>query len=131
MGPKSVVVSDRGTQAQYMDSTSLSKSYITNLSNYVAHPSSKPHSYFSHHPIPFAYVLPHIIVRMGSSDEPMPVCIVGLGCRLPGGSSSGEKFWELLMNKKSARSETPSDRWNVDSFYHPNGEKSGSVCVLH
>lgn len=67
---------------------------------------------------------------MGSLDEAIPIAIVGLGCRFPGGSSSGEKFWDLLVKKKSARKETPPDRFNVDSFYHPDGDRRGTVCRL-
>ncbi|KAK7754515.1 Type I Iterative PKS [Diatrype stigma] len=63
------------------------------------------------------------------SNEAMPIAIVGIGCRLPGGASSGEKFWDLLMKKQSARSETPPDRYNVDGFYHPDGEKNGTINV--
>ncbi|KAI1258543.1 hypothetical protein F5Y18DRAFT_444487 [Xylariaceae sp. FL1019] len=59
----------------------------------------------------------------------MPIAIVGIGCRLPGGASSGEEFWDLLMRKQSARSDTPPDRFNVDAFYHPNGDKNGTMNV--
>ncbi|KFH41335.1 Lovastatin nonaketide synthase-like protein [Hapsidospora chrysogenum ATCC 11550] len=66
---------------------------------------------------------------MGLRDEPVPIAIVGLGCRFPGGASSGEKFWDLLMNKRSARRDVPPDRFNVDSFYHPDGDKRGTMNV--
>ncbi|RYP39906.1 hypothetical protein DL767_002025 [Monosporascus sp. MG133] len=65
----------------------------------------------------------------GGGSGAMPIAIVGIGCRLPGGASSGEKFWDLLIRKQSARSETPPDRFNVDSFYHPDGEKNGTLNV--
>jgi acyl transferase domain-containing protein len=69
---------------------------------------------------------------MSSADEATPIAVVGLGCRFPGGASSGEKFWDLLMNKKSARKATPANRFNADAFYHPNGEKGGCVSfILH
>ncbi|KAI0153141.1 hypothetical protein GGR57DRAFT_146248 [Xylariaceae sp. FL1272] len=64
-----------------------------------------------------------------ANPEPMPIAIVGIGCRLPGGASSAEKFWDLLLKKQSARSNTPPDRFNVDGFYHPNGDKNGTMNV--
>lgn len=62
-----------------------------------------------------------------SEGEAMPIAIVGIGCRLPGGASSAEKLWDLVAQKKSARREIPADRFNVDSFYHPNADKNGTV----
>ena len=60
-------------------------------------------------------------------SEAMPIAIVGIGCRLPGGATDTEKFWKLMMDKKSARKEVPADRFNVDAFYHPDGDKNGTV----
>ncbi|KAH9876419.1 hypothetical protein J1614_003550 [Plenodomus biglobosus] len=57
----------------------------------------------------------------------MPIAVVGLGCRFPGDVTSGEKFWNLLVSKKSARTETPQERFNVDAFYHPDGDRYGTV----
>lgn len=57
----------------------------------------------------------------------MPIAIVGMGCRLPGGASSPEKLWDMLTKKRSARREIPSDRFNIDAFWHPNADKNGTV----
>lgn len=62
-----------------------------------------------------------------TDDHNMPIAIVGMGCRLPGGADSPDKLWEMLSQKKSARSETPLSRFNIDAFYHPNGSRNGSV----
>jgi acyl transferase domain-containing protein len=66
---------------------------------------------------------------MASSDNSgaMPIAIVGIGCRLPGGASNPEKLWDLLSRKQSARKETPPDRFNIDAFHHPNADKNGTV----
>lgn len=61
----------------------------------------------------------------------MPIAIVGMGCRLPGGASNPEKLWDLLTRKQSARKETPPDRFNIDAFYHPNADKNGTVCLIY
>lgn len=65
-----------------------------------------------------------------SEGEAMPIAIIGIGCRLPGGASSAEKLWDLVAQKKSARRDVPADRFNVDSFYHPNADKNGTVSSL-
>lgn len=68
--------------------------------------------------------------NMANESEAMPIAVVGMGCRLPGGASSPEKFWDMLMRKQSARREIPPERFNVDAFYHPNGDKNGTVSTF-
>ena len=48
-----------------------------------------------------------------------PIAIVGMGCRLPGGSGDPDRFWDLLHNGTDAVTEVPPDRWDVDAFYDP------------
>ncbi|KAK4451281.1 hypothetical protein QBC34DRAFT_348299 [Podospora aff. communis PSN243] len=55
---------------------------------------------------------------MGS---PEPIAIVGMGCRLPGNVASPEDLWRLLVSGGSGWSLVPSNRWNADAFYHPDG----------
>ncbi|NCC49804.1 MAG: polyketide synthase [Spartobacteria bacterium] len=47
------------------------------------------------------------------------VAVIGMGCRFPGGSSSPEKFWQLLMAGRDGVCEIPADRWDVDAWYDP------------
>ncbi|KAK6514428.1 hypothetical protein TWF506_008821 [Arthrobotrys conoides] len=56
-----------------------------------------------------------------------PIAIVGLACRLPGEASSGSKFWDLLVNGRSGQCDFPRSRFNVDGFYKPSGDLSGSI----
>lgn len=60
-------------------------------------------------------------------DKCMPIAIVGMGCRFPQEATSPEKLWEMLYNKRHARTEVPKDRFNVEAFYHPDADRSGSV----
>lgn len=60
-------------------------------------------------------------------NEMMPIAIVGMSCRFPGGASDIEKFRELVADGRSARSEVPESRFNVDAFYHPNSDRTDSV----
>jgi acyl transferase domain-containing protein len=60
-----------------------------------------------------------------------PIAIIGMGCRFPGGANNPENFWQLLDNGVDAITERPSDRWNIDSYYHPDPEISGKIYTLH
>ncbi|MEH2171990.1 type I polyketide synthase [Nostoc sp.] len=56
-----------------------------------------------------------------------PIAIVGIGCRFPGGVQSPASFWNLLQNGRDAITEIPSDRWNVNKFYHPDPVEPGKI----
>ena len=55
------------------------------------------------------------------------IAIIGVGVRFPGDASSPEKLWEVLERGQSQWSEIPKDRMNIDGFYHPSGDRVGSV----
>ncbi|WP_394836994.1 SDR family NAD(P)-dependent oxidoreductase [Pendulispora rubella] len=40
-----------------------------------------------------------------------PIAIVGMGCRLPGGVTDPEAFWQLLEDRVDAVTEVPAERW--------------------
>jgi acyl transferase domain-containing protein len=54
-----------------------------------------------------------------------PIAIVGMSCRLPGNISTPEEFWELCSRARNGWSEIPKERFDTNSFYHPNPGKSG------
>lgn len=58
------------------------------------------------------------------------VAVIGLGVRFPGKATSPEKLWEVLCRGESQWSEFPSDRLNIDGYYHPSGDRQGSVGCL-
>ena len=60
-------------------------------------------------------------------SQSVPIAIIGIGCRFPGDITSGEKLWDMLVEKRSARTEVPSSRFNVDAFYHPDADRYGTV----
>lgn len=55
------------------------------------------------------------------------VAIIGMACRFPGGAHNPEQLFENLEAGKSAWSEFPSDRLNIDGFYHPSPQRHDSV----
>ena len=56
-----------------------------------------------------------------------PIAIVGMGCRLPGGSTSPEAYWELLREGRDGITEVPADRWDGDALFHPDPERPGRI----
>ncbi|KAI0204850.1 reducing type I polyketide synthase 10 [Astrocystis sublimbata] len=61
------------------------------------------------------------------SAEPVAIC--GLACHLPGKLNSPHAFWELISQCKTGRCDIPKSRFNIDAFYHPNGDRPGSVVT--
>lgn len=55
-----------------------------------------------------------------------PVAVVGMACRLPGAPSIDE-YWRVIRDGVDATREVPPDRWDVDAFYDPTGERPGST----
>jgi monodictyphenone polyketide synthase len=50
------------------------------------------------------------------------IAIVGMSCRMPGGATDTEKFWELLEKGLDVHRKIPADRFDVDSHYDPAGK---------
>jgi acyl transferase domain-containing protein len=45
-----------------------------------------------------------------------PIAVVGMACRLPGGATSPDAFWQLLLEGRDAITEVPRDRWHPEWF---------------
>ncbi|KJZ80344.1 hypothetical protein HIM_00194 [Hirsutella minnesotensis 3608] len=58
-----------------------------------------------------------------------PVAIIGTGCRFPGGASSPSRLWDLLRSPRELARKVPADRFNIDAFYHPDGQYHGRTNV--
>ncbi|KAK4677801.1 Type I Iterative PKS [Podospora pseudoanserina] len=58
-----------------------------------------------------------------------PIAIVGMSCRFAGDVDSPEKLWKLVSEGRSAWSEIPKNRFNIDGFLHPNFEKLNGTNV--
>jgi acyl transferase domain-containing protein len=50
----------------------------------------------------------------------MPIAVIGMGCRLPGGIDSSEAFWQALLRGNDLVTEIPADRWDVEEHYDPD-----------
>lgn len=60
-------------------------------------------------------------------DQVMPIAIIGMACRFPGDGEDVESLFEMLKRGDNAWSEFPADRVNIDGFYHPSGQRQGSI----
>jgi acyl transferase domain-containing protein/NAD(P)-dependent dehydrogenase (short-subunit alcohol dehydrogenase family)/acyl carrier protein len=70
-------------------------------------------------------------VSLGSPPLAAPdadglIAIVGIGCRVPGGSGR-EAFWTLLENGVDAIGEVPASRWSLSSLYDADAAVPGKM----
>ena len=72
-----------------------------------------------------AWIHDKATIDEGGSRGPLQskIAIVGMSCRMPGGATDTEKFWELLESGLDVHREIPADRFNVDSHYDPAGKR--------
>jgi hypothetical protein len=73
-------------------------------------------------------ILPWVTKSNGSDSKPhgslqSKIAIVGMSCRMPGGATNTEKFWELLESGLDVHREIPEDRFDVDSHSDPLGKR--------
>ncbi|KAH9205133.1 fatty acid synthase S-acetyltransferase [Leptodontidium sp. 2 PMI_412] len=68
---------------------------------------------------------------MSPQTTSTPLAIIGIGFRGPGDGSTPEKFWQMLLDARSARCEIPKERYDIDGFYHPDPERLGSIQPRH
>ncbi|KAL0941432.1 beta-ketoacyl synthase domain-containing protein [Colletotrichum truncatum] len=68
---------------------------------------------------------------MATSTLNEPIAVVGSGCRFPGGINTPSKLWDELKAPTDLQRPIPKDRFNIDSFYHPDGTHQGRTNAMH
>jgi hypothetical protein len=58
-----------------------------------------------------------------------PIAIVGVGCRFSGSATNPEALWDMLSKGTTGWTKTASHRFNLNTFWHPNGDNKGTVCL--
>ena len=56
-----------------------------------------------------------------------PIAIIGIGCRLPGGSNSAAAYWKMMLEGVDAVKEITQDRWDHRGYYDPEQGKPGKT----
>ena len=57
------------------------------------------------------------------------IAIISMACRLPGGVTNPEEYWELLEKGGDGITDVPKDRWDADVLYDPDPDAPGkSYC---
>ncbi|KAI0403087.1 putative polyketide synthase [Xylaria palmicola] len=51
------------------------------------------------------------------------IAIVGMSCRMPGGATDTESFWQLLEQGLDVHRKIPADRFDVESHFDPAGKR--------
>lgn len=64
-----------------------------------------------------------------SVPEPDSIAIIGMACQFPQDAENVEKFWQLMMEGKSAMTEFPPGKFNIDAHYHPDHTRNSSVSL--
>ncbi|WP_406674798.1 SDR family NAD(P)-dependent oxidoreductase [Nonomuraea sp. N2-4H] len=61
-------------------------------------------------------------------DGAVPIAIVGMACRYPGGVTTPEDLWRLITDEVDAVTPMPADRgWDIDAIYDPERGKPGKT----
>jgi amino acid adenylation domain-containing protein len=64
-----------------------------------------------------------------SLGENEDIAVVSMACRLPGGVTTPEEYWELLEHGVDATTDVPKDRWDAGAFYDADPDACGkSYC---
>ncbi|MFG1892382.1 type I polyketide synthase, partial [Micromonospora sp. NPDC049051] len=62
------------------------------------------------------------------TDE--PIAIVGMACRYPGGVTSPDELWRMLVDGREGVSGFPTDRgWQLDTLFDPDPDTPGTSYV--
>jgi hypothetical protein len=66
---------------------------------------------------------PDTLPRGPRSAQQAKIAIVGMACRMPGGATDTEKFWEVLNQGLDVHRKIPIDRFDVETHCDPTGKR--------
>lgn len=59
----------------------------------------------------------------------VPVAVIGMACRFPGGAESPEAYWDVFINKVDGITPVPGSRWDMDELFDPDEDAPGKVST--
>src|ERR1700724_974385 len=68
--------------------------------------------------------------RLGPAQPPpglVPIALIGVGCRFPGGANSPEAFWQRLCEGLDAVRTAPADRWDAERYFSADTSAAGKT----
>ena len=68
--------------------------------------------------------------QSGGEDKLEPIAVIGMALKFPQDATTPEAFWDMILNGRSARSDVPCERFDINGFYTSFGAKSGQVHRL-
>ncbi|MCR5814457.1 MAG: SDR family NAD(P)-dependent oxidoreductase [Desulfovibrio sp.] len=60
----------------------------------------------------------------------LPIAVIGVGCRLPGGVTKLGDLWTVLKEGRDCISRVPDERWNSRRFLHPLRTHAGTSVTF-
>ncbi|TAQ90890.1 hypothetical protein B7494_g783 [Chlorociboria aeruginascens] len=57
------------------------------------------------------------------------LAVVGFSLRFPEEAENEAAFWDMLVQGRNVMKRFPTDRMNIDSFYHPDGERLDTIAA--
>jgi acyl transferase domain-containing protein len=69
---------------------------------------------------------PNVLIE---EDKLEPIAVIGFGLKFPQDADNPENFWKMLVEGRSAMTDVPKDRWNIEAFHHPDPDRHDTVCV--
>ncbi|MBW8094272.1 polyketide synthase, partial [Streptomyces hygroscopicus subsp. hygroscopicus] len=69
----------------------------------------------------------HTPAPVAAVTEDEPIAIVGMSCRYPGGVTTPEELWQLVIGDTDAISGFPADRgWDLDTLFSDDPDQVGT-----
>ncbi|KAJ3572508.1 hypothetical protein NPX13_g5029 [Xylaria arbuscula] len=61
------------------------------------------------------------------SDKTMPIAVIGMSFQLPGGATSSESLWSMILERRCASTDFPVDRLGGSASHHPDRTRRDSL----
>ena len=66
-------------------------------------------------------------LEIAEQGDTEPIAVVGIGCRLPGGADTPDRFWRMLQDGESGIVAVPAERWDADAFFADDHSIPGTI----